>query len=335
MKNFTIQPRSCWYTVQNSNSRQRGIFLRTSIAAFYHADYHSANKALRQKRGTIENIITTLKNQFHDKPQNALQVASNDLIEILKQDLPKILVKTGKENLTVCVIPRAKAENTYHPDQLYFKRSIQRAVAMLNAFEDGSNFIVRHTDTRTTHMDRSGYGGNGDLPYPGITEDTCRISAEIRNKDILLIDDLYTESVNIDEDAIQTLLNQGASSVTLYCLGRTKFYQNDFVNDKAKLIKQTLKDTYDLIIEGYSIKDICNERGFAESTIINHIWEIATILGPDSLEQFRPPESIILAVKEAVMEVGSSKALKPIFEELNEAISYNDIRLALIFTDEY
>lgn len=335
MKNFTIQPVSSWYTVKNSTSRQRGTFLHVPVAAFYHKDYHSANNALRQQKGTVENIITTLKNQFHDKPQSVLEGASNDLIAILKQDLPKILVRTGKGKLTVCVIPRSKAESTYSPNQLCFKRSVRKAVAMLNCFEDGGDFLVRHTDTRTTHMDRSGYGGSGDLPYPGITRDTCRISLEVRDKDILLIDDLYTETVNIDEDAIQTLLNHGANSVTLYCLGRTKFYQDDVVKDKAKLIKQTLKDTYDLIIDGYSIDDICNERGFATSTIINHIWEISTILGPDNLEQFRPPESTILAVKEATMKLGSSVALKPIFEALNGKIPYNDIRLALIFTDEY
>ena len=335
MKNFTIPPISRWYTVKNSNDRQLAVFVNSPIAASYHQDYHPGNKALRKQRGTVEYIITTLKNQFHDTPEIVLQGASNDLIEILKQDLPKILIKTGKEKLTVCVIPRAKAENTYSPDQLYFKRSVQRAVAMLNAFEDGSDFIVRHTDTRTTHMDKSGYGGTGNLPYPGITQDTCTIAAEVRNKDILLIDDLYTESVNIDEDAIQTLLNHGANSVTLYCLGRTKSYQSDIVKDKAKLYKQTLKDTYDLIIDGYSIEAISKERGVTVGTIVNHIWEISTILGSYPLEQFRPPESIILAVKEAAMKLGSSRKLKPIFEELNEEIPYNDILLALIFTDEY
>ena len=54
-----------------------------------------------------------------------------------------------------------------------------------------------------------GYGGEGNLPYPGITKDTCTISDKVRGKDILLIDDLYTASVNIDEDAIQALFDNG------------------------------------------------------------------------------------------------------------------------------
>jgi hypoxanthine-guanine phosphoribosyltransferase len=30
------------------------------------------------------------------------------------------------------------------------------------------------------------------MPYPGITKATCTISNEVKGKDILLIDDLYT-----------------------------------------------------------------------------------------------------------------------------------------------
>jgi hypothetical protein len=80
---------------------------------------------------------------------------------------------------------------------------------------------MRHTNTRTTHLDRNGEGGDGNLPYPGITKDTCTISGQAKYKDILLIDDLYTKSVNIDEDAIQALLDKGANSVTFYSIGKT------------------------------------------------------------------------------------------------------------------
>lgn len=38
---------------------------------------------------------------------------------------------------------------------------------------------------------------------------------------ILLIDDIYTKTVNIDEDAIQALLNKGARQVFFYAIGYT------------------------------------------------------------------------------------------------------------------
>jgi hypothetical protein len=38
----------------------------------------------------------------------------------------------------------------------------------------------------------------------------------------LLIDDLYTKSVNIDEDWIQALYEKGAKNVIFYSVGKTK-----------------------------------------------------------------------------------------------------------------
>lgn len=100
------------------------------------------------------------------------------------------------------------------------KSTIQDVVNKLCGFSNGIDYIIRHTDTRTTHRDRAGYGGTGKLPYVGITRKTCTISNNVKDKDILLIDDLYTESVNIDEDAIQALIDKGARSVFFYAIGR-------------------------------------------------------------------------------------------------------------------
>jgi hypothetical protein len=220
MKSFTIQSNISWYTNPTTKNRQRAQFISKSIDAYYHDDYHGGNSELREKIGTVENIITTLKNQFQDKSEDVLKRAGNNLIEILKGDLPQILRKTGKKDLTVCIIPRAKALTNYTNSQLVFRQAVTIVAKQLNGFSDGTDYIVRHTDTRTTHLDRSGYGGDGDLPYPGITKNTCNISNAVKGKDILLIDDLYTETVNIDEDAIQALLDNGAKSVVFYSLGK-------------------------------------------------------------------------------------------------------------------
>lgn len=64
-------------------------------------------------------------------------------------------------------------------------------------------------------------GGAGELPYVGIAKDTCNISDDVIGQDILLIDDLYTKTVNIDEDCIQALLDKGARSVIFYSIGKT------------------------------------------------------------------------------------------------------------------
>ena len=63
--------------------------------------------------------------------------------------------------------------------------------------------------------------GDGDMPYPGITNDTCRLSGSVSGRNVILVDDIYTKTVNIDEDCCQFLLDNGAKSVTLYTICKT------------------------------------------------------------------------------------------------------------------
>ncbi len=196
-----------------------GKCLTQDINAFYNSDYQGGGNW--RLNGTIENLICTFKNDITPYPQPVLTNAANRLAQILKTDLPEILRISGKTSLRVCVIPRAKRENSYRPNQLYLRATIQFVVQRLNGFEDGTHDIIRHTDTSTTHLARNGNGGNGELPYVGITRDTCNISDDVIGKDILLIDDLYTKTVNIDEDCIQALLDKGARNVIFYSIGKT------------------------------------------------------------------------------------------------------------------
>ena len=86
----------------------------------------------------------------------------------------------------------------------------------------GEEVIKRHTNTKTTHLRRpTEFANDGKLPYPGITKDTCFLSDKIAGRDVILIDDIYTETVNIDEDMIQALLDSGTKSVIFYAIGKT------------------------------------------------------------------------------------------------------------------
>lgn len=195
---------------------EQNNFLSKDIIAFYHADYHGGKW---RNQGTIENIITTLKNDITPHSSDVLKNATQLLANILSTDLPLILQQIKKNNLTVCVVPRAKVQ--YNSNQLLFKTTVYNVINSLRGFNNGVNYITRHTDTITTHRHRAGYGGRGRLPYPGITKDTCTISNKVKGKDILLIDDLYTKTVNIDEDAIQALLDNDANDVIFYSIGKT------------------------------------------------------------------------------------------------------------------
>jgi len=188
-------------------------YLGQNIQAFYHTDY------VGYRNPGNPDYINTLKNTYNSFPASILNSAVQELKNVLLEDLPQILRLLQLNSLTVCVVPRAKTN--YQPNQLLFKSTIRNVVNQLNGFCDGTDYITRHTNTRTTHLPPStpNYNNDGQRPYPGITTDTCNISNNVNGRDVLLIDDLYTRTVNIDEDAIQALLNCGANSVTFYAIG--------------------------------------------------------------------------------------------------------------------
>jgi hypothetical protein len=194
---------------------QRNQFLSRDVHAYYHQDYTRFGA-----KGNPD-FINHLKNQFNNTHVMILLQAYADLCEILEEDLSEIKNRYVNINLTVCVIPRAKAEEAYSQNQKLFRNVIENVVDNLNGYSNGTSYIIRHTDTITTHMNKSGNGGDGKMPYVGITKQTCTISEDVKGKDILLIDDIYTKTVNIDEDAIQALLDNGANSVVFYAVGKT------------------------------------------------------------------------------------------------------------------
>lgn len=196
-------------------------YLTQNIQAFYHTDFGGTQLP------NNPNFLYKLKNDpHHNWPNSRLQEAQQEFLRVLLLDLPEISQQINKNPLMICVVPRAKAENTYNANQLLFKATVRNAINQLgNNFIDGTNFIERHTNTKTTHIRQpmEGFINDGLMPYVGITNATCNISNDIIGKDILLIDDIYTRTVNIDEDAIQSLLDKGANSVTFYAVGKTVY----------------------------------------------------------------------------------------------------------------
>ena len=197
----------------------RNNFLTQNIQGFYHTDFGGVDLP------NNPNFLYKFKNDpHHNWSDYRLQEAQQQLLHVLLNDLPSVLTQVNTSPMTVCVVPRAKAENAYHPNQLLFKATVKNAVNQLgNNFIDGTNYIERHTNTKTTHLRRpmEGFVNDGREPYTGISLDTCHFSKNINGQNILLIDDIYTKTVNIDEDMAQALLSCGANSVTFYAIGNT------------------------------------------------------------------------------------------------------------------
>ncbi len=201
-------------------------YLKQNIQAYYNANYTTMGEEgnpdyLNNIKNTYGKPDSSDNKDWAKQEQKKLNDAVSKLTKALEKDLPKILEKIGKDSLSVCVVPRSKAESTYKDNQLLFKSTVQSVAKELDKFKDTSDYIIRTTNTKTTHLDDNtpNYTNDGQMPYVGITKKTCTLDENIKDKDILLIDDIYTAGVNIDEDAIQALMDKGAKSVTFYSVG--------------------------------------------------------------------------------------------------------------------
>jgi phosphoribosylpyrophosphate synthetase len=199
MKNFTI----------NTNP-----YLDYDIEAYYfgtHENWRSTEVGFLNTLKNDDGTFTNAKREFGF----TLDEAKNKVKEILNRDLTEIN-KNYNQKLTVCIVPRSKPSAMYNDNQLKFSEAIKEFVNEHTEFYDGTNYIQRIIETPVTHLTR-----DYNSVTVGVTKETCSISSEVNGKDIILIDDIYTESINIIEDAIQALFDNGAKSVILYTLGKT------------------------------------------------------------------------------------------------------------------
>lgn len=202
----------------NQFTMESNKFLDRKVAGYFHAEFHGATHP------NNPNFLYKFKNDpHHNWNSQHLQNAVKDLNRVLQADFLEILQQVAPRLLTVCVVPRAKADASYRSDQLLFKATIGENARTIPGFQDGSDFITRHTNTRTTHLRNPvpEFENDGCMPYRGIANDTCNFPQQIRQCDILLVDDIYTRTVNIDEDMVQALFDNGAKSVVFYAVGNT------------------------------------------------------------------------------------------------------------------
>ena len=191
--------------------------LSKDVVSFFHCDYTGMGKENNPNYlNVVKNDNGTDRTDYRGVHMD-LSDACKMLEDVLLKDLSQLRNIFGK-NVTICSIPRSKAENKYKPSQLMLKKIISKVSRQLG-FEDGTGYIIRTVDTQTTHLKFRVQ--NGKSPYKGITKETCILSDNIKGKIILLIDDIYTKTVNIDEDCLQALLEEGAKSVYFYAIGRT------------------------------------------------------------------------------------------------------------------
>ncbi len=193
---------------------EQNKYLKQDVNAYANCDYvgyHNKNNPdylIRLKNGSKKYDEMELMEDFI----NVCDLVINDLQNIKNmQDC----------DFSVCIVPRSKKEDSYSRCQLMFKKAVSCS-AKSAGFEDLTNSIKRVKNTKTTHNWRL-ENNTGSSPYIGITKDTCDINKHsIKNKNIILVDDIYTKGINVCEDCLQTLLDFGANSVILYVIAQTR-----------------------------------------------------------------------------------------------------------------
>jgi len=119
---------------------------------------------------------------------------------------------------------------------------------------------------------------------------------------------------------------------------------DEIVENKKKLDKGkkvTKKSTYlitkQMIDKGQSLEDIVIERGLTLGTVSTHLIRIADLYPKTDLSRFKPDSRILKKVKEArnklLKEIGPGEriSLKPIFDKLQGELTYDQIKMALVF----
>lgn len=193
------------------------------VAAWYSMPYTAVRT--NEPTGT-SHFLNVLKNNFgnvewsHNKRSaDELEVARKELERVLRHDLPSIREQVGEDLCAVCV-PRSKA--SFADSQQQFRATIAKVTGSLAGFSDLTSAIKRVVDTKTTHWRNAPSDLNsGDTPYPGIALKTCELSGDLRDKAVLLIDDVYTPGIGIDEDFLQACIENGVRKIYFYAVAKT------------------------------------------------------------------------------------------------------------------
>jgi uncharacterized protein YpbB len=135
------------------------------------------------------------------------------------------------------------------------------------------------------------------------------------------------EDARASAEIMITLLSDNGEISKLRNSGQTKGEINPID------LTPQLMETYQLLLEEKSIQEIAIIRALTVGTIINHFEKIVDKKGTACIQHIKPDDEIIMKVYEAITELEDNTLLKPIYEYLNESVSYDDIKISLLFLE--
>jgi ATP-dependent DNA helicase PIF1 len=100
-----------------------------------------------------------------------------------------------------------------------------------------------------------------------------------------------------------------------------------------------------MIRDKKTVAQMAKDRGLAENTIVSHLSQLKRLLPDMDMDYLKPKEeilSLVLKTADKIKKDNNSEnfsqdgqiKLKPIFEALNKKISYDEIKLAMLFAKD-
>ena len=104
----------------------------------------------------------------------------------------------------------------------------------------------------------------------------------------------------------------------------------------------TYTKTKNLIAKSDTLIKLATNRGLGKSTIINHLAQIKEENPEIDLEKYKPKDELFERVNTVVLKLQTKKfkenfsddgklRLKPVYEALDGKVSYDDIRVCMLF----
>lgn len=177
--------------------------------------------------------------------------------------------------------------------------------------------------------------------------------SRIRSLDGLKLKGINNRALQLDRLAFkadQRFIELSRDAETMFNQEELKTEQKSFIllaegDLKGKKSKKkgkklnTYQKTKQLLEEQMSIKEIAEFRSLSKNTIVKHIVKISLEDRNLNIDYLRPEEDILRSVTSAVMDLFPTAedrknfSLKEVYEHLQERITYEDIRLALVFIE--
>ncbi len=210
--------------------------------------------------------------------------------------------------------------------------TLERAeVDLSRTFEKGQGYVAL---SRLKDLNGLKLLGFNDI---ALQVDTLAYKADLRFQELSRQEERIADSSELEQRAV---------SFIKYCGGITDLEEIKRFEKKKKEKKEKKKATHlismDYIKQGLTIEEIAEKRGLKGSTITGHITKISAAYPNFDLSKFCPKDAILTKVKKAYGNIladnnpeklrdDGSVSSKSLYDEMNQELSYDEIKLALHF----